>query len=52
MIGDVAIVPVRMQLSGAYDGNPADGDFRFTRVWAPGPEKEWRVFAAHAGTVA
>jgi ketosteroid isomerase-like protein len=52
LIGDVAIVSVRAQLSGTYDGNPADGDFRFTRVWALGPEKAWRVVAAHAGTVA
>ncbi|MGL5082267.1 MAG: nuclear transport factor 2 family protein, partial [Microcoleaceae cyanobacterium] len=30
----VAIVSVRMQLSGRYNGSPAKGDFRFTRVWA------------------
>jgi hypothetical protein len=34
LYGDITIVSVRMQLSGAYDGNPANGDFRFTRVWA------------------
>jgi ketosteroid isomerase-like protein len=50
--GDVAIVSVRMQLSGTYDGNPANGDFRFTRVWALSPHKTWRVVAAHAGIVA
>ena len=32
--GKVAIVSVRMQLSGSYNGSPANGDFRFTRVWA------------------
>jgi ketosteroid isomerase-like protein len=50
--GDVAIVSVRMQLSGTYDGNPANGDFRFTRVWALSPQKTWHVVAAHAGIVA
>jgi len=50
--GDLAIVSVRMQLSGTYDGNPANGDFRFTRVWALSPQKTWHVVAAHAGIVA
>ena len=52
LTGDVAIVSVRMQLSGTYDGNPANGDFRFTRVWALSPNKAWHVVAAHAGLVA
>jgi ketosteroid isomerase-like protein len=50
--GEVAIVSVRMQLSGTYDGHPADGDFRFTRVWALSSDKTWKVVAAHVGTVA
>ena len=49
--GDVAVVSVRMQLSGSYDGNPVHGDFRFTRVWALGTQNTWRVVAAHAGLV-
>jgi ketosteroid isomerase-like protein len=52
LTGDVAIVSVRMQLSGTYDGNPANGDFRFTRVWALSPDKAWHVVAPHAGLVA
>ena len=52
LTGDVAIVSVRMQLSGTYDDNPANGDFRFTRVWARSPDKAWHVVAAHAGLVA
>ena len=50
--GDVVIVSVRMQLSGMYDGNPASGDFRFTRVWALSPNKTWHVVAAHSSIVA
>jgi ketosteroid isomerase-like protein len=52
LAGDVAIVSVRMQLSGTYDGNPANRDFRFTCVWALSPNKAWHVVAAHAGLVA
>jgi ketosteroid isomerase-like protein len=52
LIGDMAIVSVRTQLSGTYDGNPANGNFRFTRVWALAADKTWRVVAAHAGVVA
>lgn len=50
--GEVAIVSVRMILAGTYDGSPANGDFRFTRVWALSPHNTWRVVAAHAGIVA
>ena len=32
--GEVAIVSVRMQVSGSYNSSPANGDFRYTRVWA------------------
>ena len=50
--GETAIVSVRVQLAGAYDGKPMSGDFRFTRVWALSPQKTWQVVAAHAGIVA
>jgi hypothetical protein len=49
LLGDVAVVSVRMLLVGTYDGNAANGDFRFTRVWALSPPKTLRVVAAHAG---
>jgi len=49
LLGDVAVVSVRMLLVGTYDGNAANGDFRFTRVWALSPAKTLRVVAAHAG---
>lgn len=52
VLGDVAIVSVRMQLSGTYDGKPANGDYRFTRVWFLSPEGAWRVVAAHVGAAA
>jgi len=50
--GEVAIVSVRMQLSGSYNGSPANGDFRFTRVWAVSSSGTWQIVAAHIGMVA
>jgi ketosteroid isomerase-like protein len=49
--GEVAIVSVRMQLSGSYKGSPANGDFRFTRVWAISSSGTWQIVAAHIGMV-
>jgi ketosteroid isomerase-like protein len=49
--GEVAIVLVRMQISGSYNGNTANGDFRFTRVWAVSPSGNWQIVAAHIGIV-
>lgn len=44
-----AVVSVRMRLSGTYAGNPANGDFRFTRVWTAATGKTgWHIVAAHA----
>ncbi len=50
--GEMAIVSVRMQLRGSYGGNPANGDFRFTRVWATSSDGTWQIVAAHACMVA
>jgi len=47
-----AVVSVRMRLSGTYDGCPANGDFRFTRVWtAAFARNSWHIVAAHATRV-
>jgi len=50
-LGDAAVVSVRMQLSGTYEGAPANGDFRFTRVWARSQQERWQIVAAHAGLI-
>jgi ketosteroid isomerase-like protein len=49
--GEVVIVLVRMQISGSYAGQPASGDFRFTRVWAVSSSGNWHIVAAHIGMV-
>jgi ketosteroid isomerase-like protein len=50
-LGDVAVVSVRMQLYGTYKGAPANGDFRFTRVWAHSQQDRWQIVAAHASLI-
>ncbi|MCP6759112.1 MAG: nuclear transport factor 2 family protein [Fischerella sp. CENA71] len=50
--GEIAIVSVRMQVSGSYNHSPANGDFRYTRVWAISPSGTWHIIAAHIGMVA
>lgn len=47
----VAIVSVRVHIVGEYAGEPAGGDFRFTRVWVQTETGNWQVVAAHAGVV-
>ncbi len=49
--GEAAIVSRRMRIMGTYGGNPANGDFRFTRVWVRSSHQTWQVVAAHAGIV-
>ncbi|MEA2259829.1 MAG: hypothetical protein QOJ51_2654 [Acidobacteriaceae bacterium] len=52
LIHDAAIVSVRVQITGKYNGAAANGVFRFTRVWSLTPKKSWHVVAAHSGLVA
>jgi hypothetical protein len=41
-----------MRLSGTYEGSPANGDFRFTRVWVVAPDSSsWHIVVAHATAV-
>jgi ketosteroid isomerase-like protein len=51
VVHEVGIVSVRAQLTGTYNGNPANGTFRFTRVWSLSPDRSWHVVAAHSGLV-
>ncbi len=50
--GEVAIVSVCMRIVGNYNGSPANGDFRFTRVWAVSANRTWQIVAAHIGRLA
>ncbi len=48
LIGGVAIVNVRMHISGSYAGVSSESDFRFTRVWAHTSGGSWHVVAAYS----
>ena len=48
---DMAIVSVRMHLSGSYNGVASDNNFRFTRVWTLSSNNIWQVIAAHSSVV-
>ncbi|OKH30967.1 DUF4440 domain-containing protein [Calothrix sp. HK-06] len=51
LTGDVAIVSVKMQLSGTYNSTPTNGIFRFTRVWSQSGDGTWQIIAGHSGIV-
>lgn len=52
LVGNTAVVSVRVHLAGSYLGQSSEADFRFTRVWAPNPRGAWHVIAGHSTIVA
>jgi len=49
--GPIAVVSVRMEMSGTFQGAAFAGPFRYTRVWRA--EREgWRIVAGHVSAVA
>lgn len=48
----VATVSVRVNLTGSYGGEPANGEFRFTRVWTLSESGNWQVATAHSTLIA
>ena len=48
--GDVAIVIVRMDMSGTFRDEAFSGPFRYTRIWCARPEG-WRIVAGHVSAV-
>lgn len=49
--GESAIVSVKAENQGYYNGQPANGRFRFTRVWSNTSGK-WQVIAGHSSVIA
>jgi ketosteroid isomerase-like protein len=49
--GDVAVVTVRMEMSGTFEGQPFAGPFRYTRVWRARSDG-WRIVAGHVSAIA
>ena len=48
--GHIAVVSVRMEMSGTFEGAPFAGPFRYTRVWRA-HENGWRIVAGHVSAV-
>lgn len=48
---DTAIVFAKVTICGDYNGTPANGTFRFTRVWQMTDNHRWEVIAAHSSLV-
>lgn len=49
--GKLALVSVRMKLSGAYGGAPFESDLRYTRVWTLSASNTWQIAAGHSSAV-
>ncbi|MBF9002703.1 nuclear transport factor 2 family protein [Vibrio nitrifigilis] len=48
---DTAVVIAKVTICGNYDGHPANGTFRFTRVWQNIKDNHWEVIAAHSSVI-
>lgn len=48
--GRIAVVSVRMEMSGSFQGSSFAGPFRYTRVWYAHADG-WRVVAGHVSAV-
>ncbi|MEP6620885.1 MAG: nuclear transport factor 2 family protein [bacterium] len=48
--GDVAVVSVRMDMAGTFQGAPFAGPYRYTRVWRRQADA-WRIVAGHVSAV-
>lgn len=46
--GAITIVSVRADITGTYAGEPANGKFRFTRVWERNANQQWQIIAGHS----
>ena len=47
----VAIVALLTRLAGTYAGQPFDGSYRYTRVWAREADGAWRIAGGHVSEV-
>jgi ketosteroid isomerase-like protein len=47
----LAIVSVRMKLSGSYDEQPFAAELRYTRIWRRANGGEWQVVAGHSSGI-
>jgi len=48
--GGIAVISVRMEMTGTFHGAPFAGPFRYTRIWCA-REDGWRIVAGHVTAV-
>ena len=48
--GHIAVVSVRMEMAGTFEGEDFAGPFRYTRVWCAHADG-WRIVAGHVSAV-
>ncbi len=48
---DTAIVFAKVTICGDFDGQPANGTYRFTRIWQSKGDNLWQVIAAHSSVM-
>jgi uncharacterized protein DUF4440 len=48
--GAIAVVSVRMEMAGTFQGTAFAGPFRYTRIWRAGTDG-WRIVAGHVSSV-
>jgi ketosteroid isomerase-like protein len=48
---ETVIVSLKSEIKGLFNGERADGTFRFTRVWAKTSSGFWRVVAGHSSVI-
>jgi ketosteroid isomerase-like protein len=48
--GNIAVVSVRMEMAGTFQGAAFAGPFRYTRVWCARADG-WRIVAGHVSAV-
>ncbi len=51
LIGNVAIVTVKVHLIGSYEGDGFNNNLRFTRIWNLFSGGTWQIVAAHSSVV-
>lgn len=47
---DMAVVSVRMEMAGSFNGQPFSGPFRYTRLWCE-RANGWRIVAGHVSAI-
>lgn len=47
----LAVVSVRMKLSGTYGGSSFTADLRYTRIWRNSAGNTWQIVAGHSSAV-